>query len=140
MLLADTDAVVNPVNTTGVVGKEIARTFKQTYPENFAEYEAACRTKQVILGRMLLTENRTLHGPRWIIHFPTSQGSRQSSRLEWIVEGLVDLRRVIKEQGIQSIAVPPLGCGSGGLDWNEVRSVITEGLGDMPTVRVVVYE
>ena len=140
VLLADTDAVVNAVNTTGAVGKDIARAFKRTYPSNFAEYEAACKAGQVTLGKMLVTQSQALIGPRWIIHFPTSEGSRQTSRLPWIVAGLIDLRRVIEANAIESIAVPALGCGGGGLAWKEVKDALAEGLGDMPAVRITIYE
>lgn len=140
LLHADTEAVVNTVNTVGVMGKGIALAFKETYPENFAEYEAACKAGLLKTGHMFVTENRSLHGPRWIINFPTKRHWRQASRLEWIVEGLVDLRQVILDRHIRSIAIPPLGCGNGGLDWEQVRPAIAAGLEDLPDVDVQVYE
>src|ERR1035441_10284318 len=89
---------------------------------------------------MFVTENLALEGPHWLINFPSKKHWRQPSKLEWIVEGLKHLRRVIEEKKIASIALPPLGCGNGGLDWNEVRPEIELALGSLETVEVVVFE
>lgn len=140
LLQADTEALVNAVNTVGAMGKGIALAFKQIYPTNFAEYEASCRAQQVRTGCMFVTQNRVPHGPRWIINFPTKRHWRQPSRLEWIEEGLADLRRVIRDRQIRSIAIPPLGCGLGGLDWNQVRPAIAAALDELADVDVRVYE
>lgn len=140
LLHAETEAVVNTVNTVGVMGKGIALAFKEAYPENFRDYEAACKIGGVQIGRMLVTENRSLHGPRWIINFPTKKHWRHPSKLEWVRDGLTDLRRMIQELGIRSIALPPLGCGQGGLEWKDVRSLIEQTLGDLSEVEVVAYE
>src|ERR1019366_8355238 len=116
LLEARVDALVNTVNTVGVMGKGIALMFKEAFPENFRAYEEACERHEVHIGRMFVTENLALKGPRWIINFPSKNHWRQPSKLEWIVEGLEDLRRVLKEKAIRSIALPPLGCGNGGLE------------------------
>lgn len=139
-LLAETEAVVNTVNTVGVMGKGIALAIKDTYPEVFRHYAAACERGEVQIGRMLVSENTGTAGPRWIIHFPTKQHWRHPSRLEWIEQGLEDLRRTIVTLGIRSIAVPPLGCGQGGLQWSAVRPLIGSALGDLPDVEVTVFE
>ncbi|MGO9084109.1 MAG: macro domain-containing protein [Candidatus Sulfotelmatobacter sp.] len=131
---------MNTVNTVGVMGKGIALMFKEAFPNNFRAYEGACKCKKVKIGRMFVTENRTLNGPRWIINFPTKKHWRHASKLEWIVEGLADLRRVIREHNIRSIALPPLGTGNGGLDWSEVRPEIQRELGELLDVDVLVYE
>jgi uncharacterized phage-associated protein len=89
---------------------------------------------------MFVTELQQLVGPKWIINFPTKKHWRHPSRLEWIEEGLEDLKRVIAEKGIQSVAIPPLGSGNGKLDWQDVRSRIETALGTLPGVKVVVYE
>lgn len=140
LLHADTEAVVNTVNTVGVMGKGIALAFKETYPENFDAYEAACRAGEIRVGRMFVTENRTLHGPRWIINFPTKQHWRNPAKLAWIRDGLADLRRVVLELGVRSIAIPPLGCGHGGLAWPEVRRLIEADLGNLPNLEVQAFE
>ncbi len=140
LLDAKVEALVNTVNTVGVMGKGIALMFKEAFPANFRAYEEACKGKQVRIGRMFVTENRTFEGPRWIINFPTKKHWRQPSKLEWIVEGLKDLRRVIQENDIRSIALPPLGSGNGGLDWREVRPEIERDLGDLGDVEIDIYE
>jgi O-acetyl-ADP-ribose deacetylase (regulator of RNase III) len=140
LLEAPTEALVNTVNTVGVMGKGIALMFKEAFPENFRAYEEACKQKKVEIGRMFVTENRTFHGPRWIINFPTKKHWRQPSKLEWIVDGMLDLKRVIRENNIGSIALPPLGAGNGGLDWPDVRKEVERVLGDLEEVYVLVYE
>lgn len=140
LLEADVEALVNTVNTVGVMGKGIALMFKEAFPENLRLYEAACRRNEVRVGRMFVTERPGLIGPRWIVNFPTKEHWRSRSREEWIEAGLADLRRVIVEKGIQSIAVPPLGCGNGGLEWSVVRPLIVAALGGLDEVEAVVYE
>jgi len=139
LLDAAADAVVNTVNTVGVMGKGIALQFKQAYPANFRAYEAACRRGEVQLGRMFVFETGLLGQPRYIINFPTKKHWRARSRLSDIKAGLADLHRVIHEHEIRSIAIPPLGCGNGGLDWRDVRPLIAGALGDLPDVQVMVY-
>lgn len=140
LLDAKVEAVVNTVNTVGVMGKGIALMFKERFPENYDAYETACIRKDVQVGRMFVTESPELTGPRWIINFPTKKHWRQPSKLDWIVEGLKDLRAVIEAKGIRSVAIPPLGSGNGGLEWSEVRPQIEVALQDLPDVEVVVYE
>lgn len=140
-LLTDrAEALVNTVNTVGVMGKGIALMFKERFATNFALYAAACKTKQVKVGQMFVTETGELNGPRWIINFPTKDHWRGASRLEWIESGLTDLKRVLRERGIASVAIPPLGAGNGGLDWPAVKSRIDAALGDMEGVEITVYE
>ena len=140
LLEAPVEALVNTVNTVGVMGKGIALMFKEAFPANFAAYESACERHEVKIGRMFVTETGTLDGPRWIINFPTKKHWRQPSRLEWITEGLGDLRRVIQQKGIHSVALPPLGSGNGKLEWREVRQVMERILGDLHDVAVIIYE
>jgi O-acetyl-ADP-ribose deacetylase (regulator of RNase III) len=140
LLDADVEAVVNTVNTVGVMGKGIALMFKDKFPDNYKAYAAACKLGEVKVGHMFVTASPELSGPRWIINFPTKKHWRHPSKLEWIAEGLKDLRSVILEKRIRSIAIPPLGSGNGGLEWSEVRPQIEETLGDLPDVEVLVYE
>jgi O-acetyl-ADP-ribose deacetylase (regulator of RNase III) len=140
LLDAKVEAVVNTVNTVGVMGKGIALMFKEAFPANFQAYEDACKRKEVRIGRMFVTERRAFEGPRWIINFPTKKHWWQPSKMEWIVEDLQDLRRVIREHNIRSIALPPLGAGNGQLDWREVRVEIQRGLADLEGVDIIVYE
>lgn len=140
LLDAPVEALVNTVNTVGVMGKGIALMFKEAFPANFRAYETACKGKRIHVGHMFVTENAAFEGPRWIINFPTKKHWRQPSRIEWIEAGLKDLRTFIETNQIQSIALPPLGAGNGGLDWEEVKTLIIETLGDLKNVDVWVYE
>lgn len=139
MLEAPAEAIVNAVNTVGVMGKGLALMFKQAFPQNFLRYAQACKHKEVRVGQMFVTEHLGLGGPRWIINFPTKEHWRHPSRLQWVIDGLEDLRHVIEAKGIVSIAVPPLGCGLGGLDWDAVRPEIERALGSLPNVDVLVF-
>jgi O-acetyl-ADP-ribose deacetylase (regulator of RNase III) len=140
LLDAPTEALVNTVNTVGVMGKGIALMFKEAFPDNFHAYEQAVKRKEVRIGHMFVTENRALSGPKWLINFPTKKHWRQPSKLEWVVEGLQDLRRVVEEKRIRSIALPPLGCGNGGLEWSDVRPEIEQVFKDLNNVDVWVFE
>jgi O-acetyl-ADP-ribose deacetylase (regulator of RNase III) len=140
LLDARVDALVNTVNTVGVMGKGIALMFKERFDRNFNLYAAACKAKQVKVGQMFVTETGELDGPKWIINFPTKDHWRGDSKLEWVETGLQDLRRVLQERQIRSVAIPPLGAGNGGLDWPTVKARIHAALADMQEVDVVVYE
>lgn len=140
LLDADVEALVNTVNTVGVMGKGIALMFKEAFPANFREYAEACKRQEVEIGRMFVTMQSSPVGCRWIINFPTKKHWRTTTRMEWIEAGLADLRRVVQEKGIRSIAVPPLGCGQGGRKWTEVRPLIERSLGDLADVDVIVFE
>lgn len=140
LIEAKVDAFVNTVNTVGVMGKGIALMFKERFPENFRRYAEACKAKEIRVGKMFVTSNNELDGPRWIINFPTKQHWRSPSRMEWIQSGLEDLKSVLLERGIKSVAIPPLGAGNGGLEWGLVRSEIESALSDLADVEVVVYE
>ena len=131
LLKADVEALANSVNTVGVMGKGIALQFKNAFPGNFKAYEAACKKQAVRLGEVFVFDNGQLMPPRWIINFPTKGHWRARSRIRDVADGLDDLRHVIEELEISSIALPPLGCGHGGLEWDEVRSLIKERLGDL---------
>lgn len=140
LLESGADALVNTVNTVGVMGKGIALMFKERFPENFAAYEAACKAGEIKVGTMFVQSGAEFDGPRWIINFPTKQHWRQPTKLEWIESGLEDLKAIIRAKGIRSIALPPLGCGNGGLEWTEVRPLIEAALNEMDGVDVLIYE
>jgi O-acetyl-ADP-ribose deacetylase (regulator of RNase III) len=142
LLDANVEALVNTVNTVGVMGRGIALQFKQAFPENFRAYEAACKRDEVKIGRMFVFKRdtlRTLRNPRFIINFPTKKHWRGKSRIQDIEAGLRDLVRVIREEGIRSIALPPLGCGNGKLEWEDVRERIIETFKALPEVTAQVY-
>ena len=140
ILDAEAEALVNTVNTVGVMGKGIALMFKEAFPRNFTDYESACKRRELKFGKMFITERESFVGPKWIINFPTKEHWRGNSRMEWIEEGLKDLKQVITTNGIRSIAIPPLGSGNGGLNWDEVRPKIEAALGSLEDVRIILYE
>jgi O-acetyl-ADP-ribose deacetylase (regulator of RNase III) len=140
LLDSDAEALVNTVNTVGVMGKGIALMFKDSFQENFKDYQAACIAKKVQVGKMFVTRRESLLGPKWIINFPTKQHWRYPSEMEWIESGLDDLISVINSNGIRSIALPPLGAGNGGLEWTDVKEVIVNKLKDLDGVKVIVFE
>lgn len=140
LLEADVEALVNTVNTVGVMGKGIALMFKERFPKNMDAYAQACKKGEVVTGKMFVTATNELVGPQWVVNFPTKQHWRSKSRMEWIEEGLQDLRRFINEKKIKSIAIPPLGSGHGGLDWQDVKPKIIDALRDIEGVDIWVYE
>jgi O-acetyl-ADP-ribose deacetylase (regulator of RNase III) len=144
LLDAEVEALVNTVNTVGIMGKGIALMFKEAFPENYRLYAAACKRGEVQIGRMFVTERPPLagsgRGPRWIINFPTKRHWRDRTRPEWVQAGLADLTRLLQEKAIRSVALPPLGCGNGGLEWSAVRPLIEQALAGFPSVEVLVYE
>lgn len=139
LLNADAEALVNTVNCVGVMGKGIALQFKRRFPDVFKEYTTACDRGEVQIGRMHVVPTGEIMGPKYVINFPTKRHWRSPSRLEYINEGLQDLRNVLGELGIRSIAIPPLGAGNGGLNWSEVHPLIEEALQDFSDVKVLLY-
>lgn len=140
LLQQDVDAVVNTVNTVGVMGKGIALQFKNRWPENFRAYVAECKAGHVRPGRMFVFDSGGLVKPHFIINFPTKTDWRQGSKLSFIRDGLNDLIEQVRARGIRSIAIPPLGCGAGGLSWSDVRPMIEEAFDAAPEVEVRLFE
>lgn len=140
------EALVNTVNCKGVMGRGIALEFKKRYPKNFQAYQEACTRDEVQPGKMFvfeleptcrqpalssMTDDRDTEQPpkpRYIINFPTKRHWRAKSLMEDIDSGLDALRQEIVDRDIKSIAIPPLGCGLGGLQWDDVRPRIAEML------------
>lgn len=138
LLDAKVDALVNPVNTVGVMGKGLALQFKKAFPANTTAYEAACKRGEARVGAMFVFETgRAL--PRFIVNFPTKEHWRSPSKLAWVEDGLDALVEVIRARAIRSIAVPPLGAGLGGLSWDDVRPRIEAALGSLEGVEVLLY-
>jgi O-acetyl-ADP-ribose deacetylase (regulator of RNase III) len=140
ILKTDAEALVNTVNTVGIMGRGIALQFRKAFPENFKAYEAACQADQVQPGRMFVYDLNRLYNPRFIINFPTKRHWKSKSRIDDIQSGLVDLIHVVQQHNIGSIAIPPLGCGLGGLNWAEVRPLIVEAFQALPAVEVLLFE
>lgn len=140
ILKADVEALVNTVNCVGVMGRGIALQFKRAFPDNFKEYKKACDRKEVQPGKMFVFDTESVINPRYIINFPTKRHWRGKSRIEDIEDGLTSLVNVIEQQGIRSIAIPPLGSGLGGLLWEDVQGRIEAALSNLSDIEVIVYE
>jgi O-acetyl-ADP-ribose deacetylase (regulator of RNase III) len=139
LLEAQAEALVNTVNTVGVMGRGIALQFQRAFPANYAAYKKACDAGEVMPGKMFIFEERALGGPRWIVNFPTKRHWKGKSRLEDIRDGLADLAEEVQRLGIRSLAMPPLGCGLGGLDWAQVRPLIESAFSAVPEVQVLLF-
>ncbi len=137
LFAADTDAIVNAVNCVGVMGKGLALAFKKQFPDNFEAYRRACDTGEVMPGKMFVVERAS--APRWIINFPTKRHWRSPSTLDDVRSGLVDLIAQVKSREIKSVAIPALGCGLGGLRWEDVRPAILDACAPLTDVRFVVF-
>ncbi|OBU05977.1 macro domain-containing protein [Morganella psychrotolerans] len=135
LLRSDARGLVNAVNCQGVMGKGIAYQFKLDYPINARAYEALCKSNKIGIGQLSVTEE---HG-RNIINFPTRDKWDSPSGYEFIENGLRELKALIKKQGLKSVAMPALGCGSGGLDWRQVDNLIQTHLGELTDVDIMVY-
>ncbi|MCL1114429.1 MULTISPECIES: type II toxin-antitoxin system antitoxin DNA ADP-ribosyl glycohydrolase DarG [Shewanella] len=136
----DVDAIVNTVNCVGVMGKGIALQFKKKWPNNFKAYAAACKAGEVKLGQMFTFELGPMATPQFIINFPTKGHWRSASRIEDIESGLADLVNQITLHNISSIAIPPLGCGNGGLLWADVKPLVIQYLSALPSLEVRLFE
>lgn len=140
LLDSGADALVNTVNTVGVMGKGIALQFKRRYPANYQAYREACARQEVQIGRMFVFPLHQLNGPHWIINFPTKRHWRSNSRLDDIAAGMQDFAATVRRLGIKSVAVPPLGAGNGGLEWSKVRPVILRTLAELPSTHFELFE
>lgn len=121
--------LVNTVNTVGVMGKGIAKTFKQLYPEMYQEYRQLCQEKRLTTGKLHIyrTPNKI------VVNFPTKQHWRKPSKIEYIEAGLEEFVKVYGRYGISSVSFPQLGCGNGELDWDQqVKPVMEHHLKNLP--------
>jgi O-acetyl-ADP-ribose deacetylase (regulator of RNase III) len=140
MMTSPAEALVNTVNTVGVMGKGIALQFKEEFPANFVTYKTACSTGDLVPGKLLVTREKNSTGEeKLIINFPTKLHWRNPSKYEYIKDGLTELVKAIQEYKIKSIAIPPLGCGNGGLNWNIVKQMIQDALANLD-IEILVYE
>lgn len=133
LLKADAEVLVNTVNCVGVMGKGIALQFKRAFPDNFKSYKKACESGVLAPGRIHIVETGRALNPQYIINFPTKQHWKEESKLEYIETGLVELVKFLKDNKIKSVAIPPLGCGNGGLDWSVVKKLIESALSSLGT-------
>jgi len=128
-------ALVNAVNCQGVMGKGIAYQFKENFPKNYDIYRDACKKGSFKIGSILIVNEQK----KLIINFPSKDNWKKKSKYEYIAIGLENLRSEIIERNISSIAIPPLGCGNGGLEWGVVESMIIKTLGDLESVEIILF-
>ena len=140
LLETKTEALVNTVNCVGVMGKGIALQFKQAFAENFRQYKKACNAGQVQPGQMFTFATGTLLNPKYIINFPTKNHWRGKSKIQYIEAGLQALVTEVQQLDIKSIAIPPLGCGNGGLDWMQVKPMIVQTFAELPQLEAIIFE
>ena len=140
LLHADVEALVNAVNCIGIMGRGIALQFKNEFPANFAAYRNACKRSEVRPGRMFIFDLNRITNPRFVINFPTKRHWKENSRMEDIQAGLTDLAVHVANMEIRSIAIPPLGCGLGGLSWSVVLPMIEKAFENLRSVRVLLFE
>jgi O-acetyl-ADP-ribose deacetylase (regulator of RNase III) len=127
--------ITNAVNCVGVMGKGIALDFKNRFPEMFSDYSMRCKDNQVNLGKPYLYKSASLP---WILNFPTKKHWKQASNMNCIVDGLRLLRSQYEQWGITSLAIPALGCGLGGLSWEEVAPILFD-FGSNVCIPVEIY-
>ena len=134
------EAVINTVNTVGVMGKGIALQFKNAFHNNFKAYVEACQNQNINIGKLLVVKDSNLNtGEKYIINFPTKKDWRKPSEYSFIESGLDDLIKVLQQYNIKSVAIPPLGAGNGGLEWEKVKKIIHNKLNHL-NVDIIVYE
>ena len=131
------EALVNPVNIKGIMGKGLALAFKTKYPAHFENYKRACQNGEMTTEKVLAYQE--INGPM-IICLATKADWKDSSKIEYVSAGLDNLANQIKALGIRSVAIPKLGCGLGGLDWNKVRPLIVEKISSLDGINVEIYE
>lgn len=140
ILDSESEAIVNPVNTVGVMGKGLALQFKQAYPKNYKIYREVCEKKALKVGRLLLIDESNLERSKFIINFPTKTHYAYPSKIEYIELGLKNLVELIEETNLKSIAIPALGCGLGGLKWEEVNALFVKYLSSLENIEITIYE
>ena len=136
---ADAEAIVNTVNCVGIMGRGVALQIKKEFPKNFKAYKVACERGEVQPGKMFVFETNMFTNPKYIINFPTKKHWRNKSRMEDIESGLEALVNTVQRYEIRSIAIPALGSGNGGLDWNKVRPRIETALRVIPSLQVTIF-
>lgn len=132
------EALVNPVNIVGVMGAGLAKQFKIRYPDNFKCYQYECFGKRMKMGHVF-TYKTDIQNPKYIINFPTKRHWKEQSKVEYISSGLFSLIKGIEDNRIQSIAIPALGCGLGGLNWNDVKPLILKAFEQLPNVELFLF-
>ena len=140
ILKCNVEALVNPVNCVGVMGKGLALQFKNAFSGAFNSYVKVCNKGLLILGDVHIHRVSMVSNPKFIINFPTKRHWKDLSNIGDIADGLLALKELLIKRGIQSVAIPPLGCGLGGLNWLDVKPLIVQTFKDVENLEVIVFE
>jgi len=133
---SEAEALVNPVNCVGVMGKGLALEFKKRFPKNFEYYRKTCfEPLGLVIGDLLLFKENE----KWVVNFPTKVHWKDPSKIEYIEIGLETLLYLVKKENLKYIAIPPLGCGLGGLDWSDVKKEIYRVF-EKESIEIFLYE
>jgi O-acetyl-ADP-ribose deacetylase (regulator of RNase III) len=135
LLESQAQTIVNTVNTVGVMGKGLAASLKQKYPDMFKAYKRICDQDLLDVGKLWLWRSTE----QWVLNFPTKKNWRSPSQLSYVEAGLKKFVDQFEARGIREIAFPRLGCGNGGLNWDEVRPLMHSYLADLP-IRVYIHD
>lgn len=136
------EALVNAVNCIGIMGAGLAAAFRKKFPKMNVDYIKFCKEGKLRPGLMHVWENekRKENEPKYVINFPTKD-DLSPSKLEYVTNGLEELKQVIEDKQIKSIAIPALGCGLGGLPWGVVKTHIENFADSLPEdTKVIIYE
>ena len=128
------EVIVNAVNCVGIMGKGIALQVKTKYPEVFKRYKNICDKNMLKPGLLQIVKTND----KTILNFPTKMHWKNNSKIEWVEEGLMKFVESYKERGIKSIAFPPLGCGNGNLNWEEVKLLMLKYLNNLD-IKIEIY-
>lgn len=140
LLTSEAEALVNTVNCEGFMGKGIALQFKKAFPDNFLAYQKECRIGNIQPGKVFVFRTNSMINPKYIVNFPTKNCWRGNAKIEYIRDGMISLAKAIENYHISSIAMPPLGCGLGGLQWSDVKPIIVNTLSRFPSLNLILFE
>ena len=140
ILKSNAEAIVNPVNTVGVMGKGLALQFKNLFPDMYKQYYNLCRENKIKIGVVSVYKINNLLGQKYIINFPTKKHWKEKSSIDYIYSGLHSLVDFLNTHNVESIAIPPLGCGNGGLPWDMVKQAMLEVLSGIDNTSITIYK
>ncbi len=136
---SECEALINPVNCVGVMGGGLAKIFKNKYPDMYKDYRQYCKEGKLRPGGLHIYVDVD-ESPEYIINFPTKDNWLEDSKIEYVIDGLKSLKRIIKDLNIKSIGIPAIGSGLGNLNYEDVKPLLEQFAIDLPDVKVVCYE
>ena len=132
------EVIANPINCVGVMGGGLALAFKKKFPEHFETYKKMCQNGEIKVGELYVVDGDEKHK---VLLFPTKIHWKNPSLMEYVVDGLKYLAENYEKMDIKSIAIPAIGCGLGGLNWEDVKEQITSVLSELDNkIEIEIYE